>query len=389
MNSTHNADSLVESALSLESLQHDVVDSIRSGDMDARQIEMYDRQLQLSTESYDLEKKIYAAAKGTWDFIRKTINATHARFAHVVEAMRVRLDKTGALEVKRLRREIDAVEGDGGGVFVNQRLADRLQIHGDTPKDFGDPVVDLLELTKHFLQDVLPKLSHLNKEAASIAVISDAEKAAEFSEDMLRLVKLLAQYGAPMEHFPAKHRAAIYPGGRRLFHPVKTLPIKDHEGLTDAESRAVYTAITETTVGLDRKGYNVRDKSYTGRLPVLSKDEMFAMVRLIEHLSDSLKKLLNAAQVYRTDPPPAALTLYIHSTLQWMKGDVVMGADGKTTDTAIQITSEDRARASWAADYFQLTLNDHLALLEAFYNVTFAVYESYVDYVRASLARYS
>lgn len=388
MNSQHNADSLAESALSLESLQDDTFESLRAGELNSREVSMLDTQLSIATEAFDKTQLAVDAAKTAWSFVKKTVNAAHVRFAHVVEDMRVRFDKTGVQEIKRLHRLVAEAQGDGGGVMHNQRLANRLQIRGDVPKDFGQPATELMQLSSHFVKDVLPKLSHLNKEAAGIFVSSEKHKPEEFSEDLSRLMKVIHAYGAPTSHFQAKDLKAVYPGGRHVFFPVKVTPSRGHTEVQDPESLAIRKAVEEATVGVDRKGYNVHDKAYLDKIPVLSREELHEMLRLCELLSDSMRRLLGAAEVYRLDPPPQALSLYIELAMREMKQGVQRIHNGSVEHSTVEVTSEDRARARWVADYFRLSLNDHLAILETLYNVTHGVFESYVDYVRACLAQY-
>ena len=75
-------------------------------------------------EQYGLESSEFLTQ--AWDVTKRLTAASQKRVGLVIESVQVFLDDSGQKEVERMSRLLEETQGDGSGVFVNQKLADRL-----------------------------------------------------------------------------------------------------------------------------------------------------------------------------------------------------------------------------------------------------------------------
>ena len=389
----YSAESLVDSALALEELGEDLRSVVRDEEFTPMEEDILKKRLAMVTLDYGLENlgNLEAAADhlmGAWGLVKRMGSASAVRFKKLVESMRIAVDRSGKLEIKRLHRLLEETQGEGNGAFEDKSLAAKLQINGDVPKDLGQPVVDLLEMGKRIIQHVLPETVHLVKDGFNIAKGAPTSTPQGFADEVQRLIKLVAASKPVMARFDHKDISRRLPGGRRLFKSTTAFFGDASPYVKDPESQKVYQNLKEIVIDIDRRGYKVSGHAYNARLPVLDRGAIADMLRLLDSLSDQMVQLLKLAEAYQNDHSGADVALALDVALQQMRGKLVKGADGSRHDTAVEVVSEDRVRVRWLADYYNLDLNNPHRVLEAMFHLTEQVYNSYVQYNHASLKQY-
>lgn len=316
-------------------------------------------------------------------FTKRIAVAGQQRFGKFIESVQVFLDETGQKEVDRLRGLIDQAHGDGHGIFVDAKLANRLQVNGDVPKTFDKVLGDFHQIGDRILTTYVPHVSEIVTKAGGIVGPQYPRTSEEFAKQIDTLLTLVHRAGDPRHLLEAPVFNFVGLGGRRLFHNTGQVS-------STRSSDVVRQYVAGARVyKLNHKAGRVEGTAYNARLPVLDRAGVRAAIDHCDRLSAFIVKVLAVAKHHAHDFDGDYIAGRLVANLKEMRG--IVKKDAATNilhDTGQQVEHKERESAEILGEYFRLSMLDHLTLLESLSTLAIEMHKSLSAYVHASLNHY-
>ena len=340
-------------------------------------------------EQYGLESSEFLTQ--AWDVTKRLTAASQKRVGLVIESVQVFLDDSGQKEVERMSRLLEETQGDGSGVFVNQKLADRLQIKGDVPKTFDQSIAALRKFSDHITDQTVPKIANVLHHASVTLGPSYVRTTEELQSHLDKLLKYALEAGPPTQWLPADAIRFVTLGGRHLVtqNPTHESATRStpHDGEMVAQLREHIK--TGALYRITRDPSRVDGTAYNARLPVLSRHQIGDVIRQCEQLTALITKLIATYKHHRKDADGSYIAQHLADNLSAMKGKVSSDKNTQSLhDTGHFVSHEERQRAEALGQFYRLPLMDHLTLLEGLCAISIRIHQSLSTYVHASLAHY-
>ncbi len=381
---------LDECRIALESIQndrwrdfqHDVVNRPEDHAILMAQI----RQLETT---YGLESAEFLMQ--AWDVTKRLSAASQKRIGLVIESVQVFLDDSGKKETERMTRLLEETQGDGIGVFVDQKLANRLQIKGDVPVTFDRDVENLRRFSDHITDQTVPKIANLLHRAAVTIGPHYVRTTEELQSHLEKLLKDVVDAGEPTQWFPDDAVKFMTVGGRQLLtlnptHETATRATP-HDSEIVAQVRELILAGARYRI--ERDPGKVAGTAYNPRLPVLSRHQVSDVIKQCEQLTSLIVKLVATYKHHRNDADGNYIALRLADDLKAMKGKAQSDKNTQSLhDTGHFVGHEERQQAEALGQYYRLSLLNHLDLLEGLCALSIRTHQSLSAYVHASLAHY-
>lgn len=324
-------------------------------------------------------------------FTKRVAVAGQQRFGKFIESVQVFLDDTGQKEVDRLRGLLDQAHGDGQGIFVDAKLANRLQVNGDIPKSFDKVFSDFHQLSDRVMAAYVPHISEVVTKAGGVVGPQYPRTSEEFAKQIATLVTLVHHAGDPRRLLEASMFNFVGLGGRRLFQSTGRAPSTHTAGKEPGEPLSeIRRYVADGSVyKLNHKTGRVEGTAYNARLPVLDRSGARSAIEQCDRLSALIVKILAVAKHHAHDFDGAYIAGRLVANLKEMRGNVKKDAVTNVLhDTGQQVEHKERESAEVLGEYFRLSILDHLTLLESLSTLAIEMHKSLSAYVHASLNHY-
>lgn len=319
-------------------------------------------------------------------FTKRIAIAGQQRFGKFVETVQVFLDDTGQKEVERMRGLLGHVQGEAHGVFVDAKLANRLQIQGDVPKAFDKTLGEFHALGNRVLTRLVPHTAEIITKAATLIGPDYPRTAEAFRQQIDELLTFVHKAGDPVHLLDSTMLQYVGLGGRHLFNTLDHTPpppsVSDEAELNEVRGYIAHSSIYRLNKKIDR----IVGVAYNPRLPILDRHQIQTVIEQCEHLSTFIVRLVAVAKHHTRDFDGDYVSGRLVANLKQMRGGLVNDKDTHhLKDTGQPVEHAERVRAEVLGEYFRLSLLDHMATLESLCTLAIETHKTLSAYVHASL----